>query len=173
MTSPTHRSPGVQSAIFPLALSLPLPPSKNALRGSGRARVYPTVAYRRWLNEASVELWLQLHRVGHWKPDATRWWKIHGTVWLGPCQLLGDAHNYEEAIFDLLEGAQVDRRTRRIVKPGALYTNDRRVRLHTWELAGWDTRGRVQLVVEPVEAPAPGVGLTESGVAPRRKDTHE
>ncbi len=139
---------------MPVTLTLPLPPSKNRLRGSGRARVFPTAAYKRWLGEASVLLWLQLRAGGPWEPDAAHYWAITAVVWLGARQQLADAHNLEEAIFDLLEGAQVDRRSGRIVKPGALYTNDRRVATHTWTLGGWDhARPRIELDVRTTDAP--------------------
>lgn len=37
-------------------LSLPIPPSKNALRGHGQGRVYRTAAYRKWIGLADAHM---------------------------------------------------------------------------------------------------------------------
>lgn len=133
------------------ALALPLPPSKNALHVTrGRSR-RPTVAYTAWLTLASVLLWQQLREAGHREPDGQHWWSIDGVVWLPNRR--SDPHNFEVALFDLLEGAQLDR-AGRIVKPGALYVNDRQVVQHSWKLGGWDKENpRVELVVQTVDGP--------------------
>lgn len=117
-----------------LCLALPLPPPDNHCHRSGPGGTrYPAAEYKTWLDLAAPQL---RETLGAWEPDRERWWHVVIALVLGS---RGDGQNYVKPVLDLLSGAQVvtatytDPRGRRIgkgtiIKPGALWDDDRRVR---------------------------------------------
>lgn len=116
-----------------LCLTLPLPPPDNQCHRSGAYGRYPTTAYQDWLRIAQPQL---AELLGDWQPDTERWWFVSGLLALGS---RGDGQNYLKAVLDLFSGAQVKPETPgkgSILKPGALWNDDRRVVEVQW-LVQW------------------------------------
>lgn len=134
-----------------LVLVLPLPPPDNHCHASGQYGRYPTKAYKDWLGIAGPML---AEVLGDWQPDTAQWWVVTGTLWLGS---QGDGPNYLKATLDLLSGAQIkadNPRKGSIVKPGALWDDDRRVTVGFW-MPAWLRHPDpcVMLHVEPCQDP--------------------
>ncbi|MFN3652584.1 MAG: hypothetical protein ACK47B_23655 [Armatimonadota bacterium] len=130
-----------------LELEVPLPPPDNQCHRSGRFSRYATAAYRDWLDVAGEPL---REALGGWQPDTERWWSVSLVLRLGS---QGDGPNYLKPALDLLTGSRAARSgdrdqhgnkidAGRIIKPGALWNDDRRV-------------ARVELVVTQVRQPEP------------------
>lgn len=118
--------------------SLP-PPDNHCHRSASGGGRYPAKEYKAWLERYAPELRALL---GDWEPDRTRWWRVALRLLIGS---KGDAPNYQKALLDLLSGsyvvekAFVDAKERRIekgriLKPGALWDDDKRVRTVALEL---------------------------------------
>lgn len=113
-----------------LVILLPLPPSDNQCHRSGQYGRYPTTAYKTWLDLSAPLLRVAL---GQRPIDTTEWWEVNLGVWNKPRGY--DVQNLGKAVLDLLSGAQVDGKGK-IVKPGALYDDDKRVKRLTIDLMG-------------------------------------
>lgn len=124
-----------------LTLNLEPPPTDNACHRSGRFSRYATKEYRDWLNLAGDKL---RQTLGDWRPDTESWWDVEGYLFLPTVRT--DGQNYIKAALDLLSGSQVvpkdvkDEsgkivlRKDQIIKPGGLWSDDKRVHLSAWRV---------------------------------------
>ena len=132
---------------------VPVPPPKNNLRGTHGKRRYLTKEYEAWLTEAPVLLAIAMRAAGLKEPDTDTWWIVLGELRL-PIGCAGDSQNYEEALFDLLEGTQTDPVTRRTIKPGLFWDDDGRVKRHSFELVEYvDGPGSLTVSLTPTDPP--------------------
>jgi len=140
-------SPGPHSAQEWL-ITLPLPPADNHCHQTAHYGRYPTKAYKTWLDIAAP---LLRKKLGNVQPDTTDWWSLHIWVWNKPRGY--DVQNLIKPVCDLLSGAQVDDR-QKIVKPGGLYDDDKRVKHVSIELCGThDEDPRIIISAERTEPP--------------------
>lgn len=112
-----------------------LPPTENHLHRSTRGGTrYATTQYKDWIREESQNLMLALRAAGIREPDVARWWSSHATVFVDARHDSDSATAYTKAVHDLLSGSYVDKKTGRILKAGAFWDDDKRVRRVDWSL---------------------------------------
>lgn len=88
----------------PLTLTLPIPPSINAIYYTGRdGRRHLTTAGRRWKRDAKNEAWIaaQEHR---WKLCCRGWIIIELRIWWRDSSRRRDVSNLHKLLADSLEG---------------------------------------------------------------------
>lgn len=151
-------------------IELPMPPTDNHCHQSLRSGMrIPTREYTDWLRIAAPMLKKAL---GDQVPDPVRWWTVDLRLWLPGTR--ADGQNYEKPLIDILSGAQMEKyvtkagnRSEHIVKPGGLWTDDKRIRFKYTSIEAFNCGERAKARIECTPVPAPDKWTKER--VPRKK----
>lgn len=137
-------------------IELPMPPTDNMChKSTAGGRRYRTPEYDAWLKIAPEMLQKAL---GDQTPDPVRWWTVDIRLWLPGTR--SDGQNYLKPLIDLLSGSRLERyKTKKgdwavhIVKPGGLWTDDKRVRFLYLSVEAINCGEKAKAMIEATPVP--------------------